>query len=131
MIEKHKDPKKQLASEDAPQKDPTYPVELAGILGGVARRVPDAAGRAADSMLAVYKERFTYTFICAEEVASIHFDRRKGEVFLKGHNVKFMTLSEAQTQALWDLAEVLARDREGQRLVAAYRETLASLLADK
>src|SRR5438046_1397485 len=66
------------------------PVEVAGIVGGVARRVPDATGRPADSMLAVYKDRLTYTFILEAEVASIHFDSRRQEIFFRGHNIRFM-----------------------------------------
>ncbi|MBI2344422.1 MAG: hypothetical protein HYV02_08850 [Deltaproteobacteria bacterium] len=107
------------------------PNEIAGIIGGVARRVPDAAGRPADSMLAVYKERLTYTFILENEVASIHYDAGRREIFLRGHNIKFMPLSPPLLQSLWDLTEVLARDREGRALLAGYRETLGHLLADK
>lgn len=110
---------------------PELPTELAGILGGVARRVPGPNGRPADSMLAVYKHRFTYTFILQNEVASIHFDRQRGEIFFRGHNVKFMTLEPEQRQALQELMTVLRQDREGKGLLAAYRETLAHLLADK
>ncbi|GEM_PF-2407781 len=116
------------------QSGPTeseMPIEVAGIIGGIARRVPDADGRPADSMLAVYKDRMTYTCIFQNEVASIHFDHKRSEIFFRGRNIKFMEVAPELVQSLWDLAEVLARDREGQRLLPAYRETLAHLLADK
>lgn len=124
----HDDREKSLRPTHDAQERPT---ELAGILGGVARRVPGPSGRPADSMLAVYKHRFTYTFILQNEVASIHFDRQRGEVFFRGHNVKFMALEPEQRRALEELMTVLSQDREGQGLLSAYRETLAHLLADK
>lgn len=105
-------------------------MEIAGIIGGRARRVPDVEGRAADSMLAVYKGRLTYTFICDNEVASIHYDANKEEIFFRGHNIKYMTLTDSHIVALLELALVLEKDREGKQWVAKYRETLAPLLAD-
>lgn len=106
------------------------PIDVAGIIGGRARRVPDDTGRPADSMLAVYKQRLTYTFICDNDVASIHFDAYRHEIFFRGHTIKFMALSPSQITALRALATVLAADREGNRLAAAYTETLAHVLAE-
>lgn len=106
------------------------PIDIAGIIGGRARRVPDSSGRAADSMLAIYKNRLTYTFICDNDVASIHYDAAKHEIFFRGHNIKFMALSESHITALHELAAILAGDREGKRLCQDYQETLALLLAD-
>lgn len=110
--------------------EPLPPVEVAGIVGGVARRVPGPDGHPADSMLAVYKDRFTYTFIIDAEVASIHFDQRRREIFFRGHNIQFMSITPAQARALHDLCEVLVADREARRLLPAYRETLALCMAD-
>lgn len=117
-------------SDEGRRKLESLSPEVAGLVGGVARRVPDRAGKPSDSMLAVYKDRLTYTFIFHDDVASIHFDQRRREIFFRGHNIRFMPSSDGLEQALWDLAEVLAHDREGRNLLAAYRETLASLLAD-
>lgn len=107
------------------------PTEIAGILGGASRRVPDAMGRASDSMLAVFGHRMTYTFICGEEVASIHFDRQRQEIFFRGHNIKFMELDGLQMQALLELEEILGHDRQGREFLPDYHATLARLLADK
>ena len=112
-------------------KSEQLPMQIAGIIGGQARRVPDVAGRAADSMLAVYKQRLTYTFICDHDVASIHYDDTRREIFFRGHNIKFMALSETQNEALWGLAVVLANDREGERLAQGYQETLEMVLRDR
>lgn len=108
----------------------TIPPEVSGVVGGVTRRMPGPGGQPSDSMLAVYRGRLTYTFIFQDEVASIHFDRKKGEIFFKGHNVSYMELSKEQLAALWSLVEILAADREGISHVHAYRETLAKLTAD-
>lgn len=106
------------------------PVEVAGIVGGVARRVPGPTGKAADSMLAVYQHRLTYTFILHKQVASIHFDSKRGEIFFRGRNAKFMTLEQDHIRALCELVEIMARDRQAKKLLPAYRETLAGLMAD-
>lgn len=106
------------------------PIDLAGIVGGVARRVPGTEGRSTDSMLAVYKDRCTYTFILDAEVASIHFDANRKSIFFRGHNVRFMTMEPAARAALASMCDILAADRDGRELLSAYRETLDELPAD-
>lgn len=89
-------------------------------------------GRAAvDSMLAVYKDCLTYTFILGREVASIHFDRLRGEIFFRGHNIKNMELSTNQIQALKDLKTVLMQDSKARPFLSDYNATLGRFLADK
>ncbi len=91
-------------------------------------KAPQAKGQ--DSMLAVYKDRLTYTFIMGREVASIHYDHAKKEIFFKGHNVKNMKLEMAQIQALERLKTILRQDERSKQLTADYDATLAKLLAD-
>jgi len=89
-------------------------------------------GKAAvDSMLAVYKDCLTYTFIIEREVASIHFDRIRGEIFFKGHNIKNMELTAKQMQALKDLKAVIMQDPKAKAFLSDYNATLGRLLADK
>lgn len=116
--------------KDTHEKGHHISPEISGIVGGITRRVPGPGGLPSDSMLAVYKDRFTYTFIFEEEVASIHFDRRRQEIFFKGHHIRYMELSSGHLQALWGLAEIIAQDREACVHMVAYRETLAHQLAD-
>lgn len=106
------------------------PLELIKMRGGVAHAVKTPVGRAADSMLAVYHDRLTYTFILDKEVASIHFDRNRKEIFFKGHNIQNMQLSPAQVKALKDLQGVLMEDEQGKSLFNDYVATLGHLLAD-
>jgi len=86
---------------------------------------------AVDSMLAVYRDSLTYTFILEREVASIHFDRLRGEIFFKGHNIKNMELTPEQEQALKDLRSVLMQDSRARPFLSDYDATLGRLLADK
>lgn len=106
-------------------------IDLMRSIGGVAHPVRTPKGRAVDSMLAVYKDKLTYTFILANEVSSIHFDRSRGEIFLKGHNIKQLELSQNERKALEDLKIVLVEDDDGRRLLNDYVATLTHILADK
>lgn len=102
-------------------------IDLWRHIGGRSRPVGE---KAADSMLAVFKDRATYTFILEDEVASIHFDRTRGEIFFKGHNIRHLTLSEGQINALNHMKEVLLTDAKAKRLLNSYSATLARRLAD-
>lgn len=84
-----------------------------------------------DSRLAVFRDRVTYTFIIDGEVASIHFDRRRGEIFYKGHNIANMELAEAQRRLLKGFIGVLMADPQGEPFMVEYTATLNRLLADK
>lgn len=99
--------------------------------GGRTRKVDKHAGKSIDSMLAVYKDRVTYTFIANNEVASIHFDRSRGEIFFKGHNVCNIDLNDGQIEALKRMESVMKADNRCKSMVSDYSATLARLLADK
>lgn len=100
-------------------------------VGAIAQKVPVKLGKAKDSMLAVYKDRFTYTFILDREVASIHYDQKRNEIFFKGHNIKNMELSKKQRLALLELADIIATDEKAKIFYQDYHATLAHILADK
>lgn len=106
-------------------------LEILKMTGGKAHRVTRKDGRSPDSMLAVYKDRATYTFIFDDEVASIHFDKVRGEIFFKGHNIHNLELSERHLLALSEFQQVLREDEEGRALVQSYEATLGRLIADK
>lgn len=107
------------------------PLELVRMMGGRGHRVKSEKQRVPDSMLAVYKNRLTYTFILEGEVASIHFDVKKGEIYFRGHNIGLMELTEAQKKALYMLQSILEADPEGREYLSVYSATLGRLLADK
>lgn len=84
----------------------------------------------ADSMLVFFKAKLTYTCIVGHEVASIHFDRDRREIFYRGHNIQNMTLDEGKQKLLKGLIMLLAADEKGRDFVADYAATLQKLLAD-
>ncbi len=104
--------------------------DLVRLMGGVSKRAGARKG-APDSVIAAYKNRITYTFIMDKEVASIHFDMSRGEIFFRGHNISHMSLSLKQRKALIALIGVLEDDEEGRKFRDAYSATLDSVLADK
>lgn len=100
-------------------------------MSAVARKVKPRRQKAVDAMLAVYKGRLTYTFIAGHEVASIHYDQNRGEIFYKGHNIRHMPMGDEVRGYLWELAEILAHDEEGMTYGADYSATLRKVLTDK
>ncbi|OGQ48860.1 MAG: hypothetical protein A3I09_00805 [Deltaproteobacteria bacterium RIFCSPLOWO2_02_FULL_47_10] len=108
------------------------PLEVMKKTGGVAHQIiPKEGGRPPDGMLAVYRERLTYTFILNKEVASIHFERGKREIYFRGHNILNMELSPEQVKAMKDLQGILSEDEQGKLLFNDYVATLGHILADK
>ena len=112
------------------QAEPVGTMEGLISQGGRAHRVRSAEGRMVDSMIALYKNRLTFTFVMDNEVASIHFDKERGEIFLKGHNIMNMTINTAQKEALERLGSVLKEDAEGKAFLEEYEATLAKAIAD-
>ena len=126
----HREEAKEVGKAGQEQK--MSPLEMIKKTGGVAHPVKARAGeRAPDSMLAVYRDRFTYTFIMNKEVSSIHFDRNRKEIFLKGHNILNMALTTEQVKALKAMSEILSNDEQGKLLFNEYLATLGHILADK
>lgn len=114
-------------------KDPALrsPLDLLRLKGGRAQRVKEEGRPPPDAMLAVRPDRATYTFILEDQVASIHFDRRRGEIFFCGHNIRHLELTDAQKTALGHMKEILKGDGRGMELYSDYAATLARCLADK
>lgn len=88
------------------------------------------AGMPPDSMLVFFKGKLTYTCIVGQEVASIHFDRDRREIFYRGHNIRNMAVDEPKQKLLKGLIMVLAADEQGRDFVADYAATLQRLLDD-
>ena len=105
-------------------------LDLLRMKGARARRVRGKKGQLLDSMLAVYKGRITYTFILEDEVASIHFDKDRGEIFFRGHNIRNLKLTKPQLKALYQMKGVMAGDSRSRSIISDYSATLDRLLAD-
>lgn len=101
------------------------------LMGGASRRGGALRKGMPDSVIAVYKDRLTYTFIMDKEVASIHYDRSREEIFFRGHNIRHMELGPSHRKALIALIGVLEEDEKGRPFCDAYSATLDRILADK
>lgn len=108
------------------------PIDLWKLIAkeGHAKKIPHPTSGEVDSLLAVYKDRLTYTFILGKEVASIHFDRNKRAIYFRGHNIKNIELSDAQRHALNGLKTVLKEDEHGEAFFNDYDATLGEFFAD-
>lgn len=132
-----KDPMKHMPIQPGTQSQrdsdgpTTTPLDRLRSMSTVARKVQSHKQKAADAMLAVYKGRLTYTFIAGHEVASIHYDQAKSEIFYKGHNIRSLQMADEVRGYLWELAEVLAHDEEGMSYSSDYSATLRKVLTDK
>lgn len=127
-----KDLKDDMKSELKKQKhEPKRlsPLELMQIHGGRAHKVA-SIDKNADAMLAVYKNRVTYTFVMNKEVASIHYDKDRQKIFFSGHNIINMKLTQKHKDELFNFIKVLADDPEGKILKSSYEATLGGLLTD-
>lgn len=92
---------------------------------------PKAAMPPSEFQLVSFGDRITYTFAYGKEVGSIHFDRGRGEIFYKGHNIRNMDLEEWQMQVLENLRLVLEKSEEGQRFATPYGRTLDKVIWEK
>lgn len=129
MGDKQLDKKSQNVNEVIPQKHMS-PLEQMMLHGGKAHKVRGMAARGVDSMIAVYNDRFTYTFITNNEVASVHFDKNSNKIFYSGHNIENMKLTKEQIKELSNVIKVLESDGEGRKLKEFYEATLGNCLAD-
>jgi|GEM_PF-1246171 hypothetical protein len=127
---KNKQMRVRAAGEERKGRGGLSALDLLRMKGARARRVRGRKGQLQDSMLAVYRERVTYTFILENEVASIHYDKQRGEIFFRGHNIRNLKLTKPQLRALYEMKEVMAGDSRSQPLVSNYSATLDRLLAD-
>lgn len=85
----------------------------------------------ADSQLISFGDRFTFTFAQGREVGSIHFDRGRGEIFYKGHNIRNMDLEEWQMQILEGLRKTLEQDSQGKAFAEDYARSLDKVTMEK
>ncbi len=83
-----------------------------------------------EAKLFLGKDRATLTFFLEEEVASIHYDMLRDEIFYRGHNVKNMTMDPRHWLALEKFGEYLADDPRSGSLRKGYRRCLEHLRTD-
>lgn len=80
------------------------------------------------SQIIAFGDRVTYTFSLGGEVYSLHFDKGRRQIFLKGHNVQNMVLDPIQQQLLKDFKKTLASSPKGNLFLKEYEELLEKVL---
>jgi hypothetical protein len=117
--------------ETTPRRKPAgkagHRVFQPGILGSEKGKTPSGLDYFREAQLFLGGSRATLTFYSDLEVASIHYDMERDEIFYKGHNVKNMTLSENQIEALQKFFDYLSQTPQAKRLRRAYRTCLNRL----
>lgn len=83
-----------------------------------------------ESQLISFGDRITYVFTLGKEVGSIHFDKGRGEIFYKGHNIRNMDLEDWHCQVLEKMRHVLDSDEKGKRFGESYASTLDKIILE-
>lgn len=99
-----------------------------GMKGGGGEAAPLDLNYFREARLFLGKDRATLTFYVEQEVASIHYDMIRDEVFYRGHNVKNMTMSQEKWDLLQKFSQYLDHDPRAESLVRSYRTCLEHLM---
>lgn len=94
---------------------------------GMIRRAPV---RLPQTQLVGFHGRLTYVFAHEQDVGSIHFDRLRGEIFYKGHNIRHMTLEPWQWEALESLRGMLHRGARYREFAVPYATILDKIILE-
>ncbi len=95
--------------------------------------MPRSHGRSQVSVveqLIGFRDRLTYIFAHDQEVGSIHFDKLRGDIFYKGHNIRHLSLEDWQWEALESLRVMLREHPKYQTLAVAYGMTLDKIVLE-
>ncbi|MBI2982429.1 MAG: hypothetical protein HYY44_09125 [Deltaproteobacteria bacterium] len=81
--------------------------------------------------LVSFGEKITYTLLHQKEVVSIHFDRGRGEIYYKGHNLKNMEVSTKHLEVLEKLRLLLESSPDGKPFAQHYGQALDKIILQK
>lgn len=95
------------------------------------RKEPSGLVSLRESQLVAFGERITYVFSLGKEVGSIHFDKGRGEIFFKGHNIRNMDLEEWQMQMLEKMRSILVSHEKGRGFAESYARILDKIIVEK
>jgi len=116
-----------MAKDTQNHEAPREALKAGGALSGQSR-APQNWRQFQEARLFSTGDRATLTFYLGQEVASIHFDKNRGEIFFRGHNVKNMTLNQEQWELLQQFGEYLKTHGAALELSQAYEASLAQFL---
>ncbi|QQR79919.1 MAG: hypothetical protein IPJ69_11325 [Deltaproteobacteria bacterium] len=84
-----------------------------------------------DSQWVTFGSRVTFTFAFGDDVGSVHFDRSRGEIFFKGHNIRNLELEEWQWQILEKMRNVLTSHPKLRNFINPYSRLLEKIVLEK
>lgn len=118
---------------NTPSKDNSMKAHAENISQGAVFPIWSPAGeqKLEENQLVSFGERITYVFANGKDVASIHFDRERREIFFKGHNVRNMDLEEWQMQRLEEMRRLLMSQEKGREFAGFYGKTLDKIVLEK
>lgn len=114
--------------EEKPQKDPGVTLPPPGPIPPA--QTPLAPERLRDNHLVSFGDKVTYTFAHGKEVGSLHFDRRRGEIFYKGHNIRNMDLEEWQIQMMENFRHILETHERVKDFASLYGRVLDKFIRE-
>lgn len=84
-----------------------------------------------DTQWVAFGHRVTFTFVAGHEVGSVHFDRARHEIFLKGHNIRNMEIETWQWQILEKMRDVLKSHPKLRNFINPYSRLLDKIYQEK
>lgn len=76
-----------------------------------------------------HRDRMTYVFQKEGNVGCVHYDALRGEIYLNGHNIRTMNLTEAHWQILEEFRMKLRSDPRFRS--SSYAHTLTQIAREK
>lgn len=80
-----------------------------------------------DSRLVSFGDKVTYTFVIGNDVASIHYDMARGEIFYKGHKVTKGDMETWVVNIFNHFKTVLAKSRYADKFLESYRQLIEKM----
>ncbi len=84
-----------------------------------------------DKQWVTFGGRVTFTFAFGNEVGSVHFDRSRGEIFFKGHNIRNMELEPWHWQVLEKMRDILKSHAKLRNFINPYDRLLDKIALEK
>ncbi len=71
-----------------------------------------------------FGDKLTYTFAMGNDVASIHYDQARGELFYKGHKISSTNVESWLVDLLKHFKTILAKSEYADKFLHSYSELL-------
>lgn len=94
-------------------------------------RAPTILFRDEKQQLHIHAEHVTFIFVEQGEVHSIHFDRKRQQIFYRGHNLANSVITKTMAEALKQFGLRLSVDERTSLHYSDYRDLLQHLLSQK